>query len=216
MRGLMSKDNKYEMSMEELTAFIDVTEKSGYKFHYMLTGGEPLLWGNLKEGVRLLRGSSSCNFLYMFTNLIDCESLDDEVMECMDCIKVSEYATNQDNLRKVKERYGAKVRSYDRTKFWVNPKQKISINTPVRCTNEGEIMLYDWHIYACLHSASLTAVHGDTETPICKPLELNYLDGLDEIRVNQAENICSLCTSNREIREMLSKPRNESQVRILI
>ena len=216
MRGLMSKDRKYEMSLEELLAFIDVTEKSRYKFHYMLTGGEPLLWKNLKEGVRLLRQSASCNYLYLFTNLLNYEVLDNEIMDNLNCVKVSQYTTNEEEIREVKKRYGDKIKVYDRRKFWINPKEKIDINTPVMCMNEGELLFQDYHVYSCLHSASIAAAHKDTETTICQPLELGYLDGLDEIRKNQAKDICSWCTSNKEVRDMMLKPEHESQLRILI
>lgn len=216
MRGLMSKDRKYEMSLDELTVFIDVTEKSSYKFHYMLTGGEPLLWKNLKEGVRLLRQSASCNYLYLFTNLLNYEVLDDEVMSNLNCIKVSRYTINEDEIHEVQKRYGNKVKVYDRREFWINPKEKVDTNTPVICMNEGELLFQDYHVYSCLHSASIAAAHNDTETTICQSLELGYLDGLDEIRTNQAKDICSLCTSNRKIRNMVSKPEHESQLRILI
>ena len=215
MRGLM-KNRKYEMSLDELTAFIDVTEKSGYKFHYMLTGGEPLIWKNLKEGVKLLRQSLSCNYLYLFTNLVNHEALDDEVMSCLNCVKVSQYAANESEIHEVKRKYGDKVKVYDRRKFWINPKEKIDINTPVVCMNEGELLFQNYHVYACLHSASIAAAHKNTEITICKPLELGYMDGLDEIRTNQARDICSLCTSNKEIRDMMSKPEHTSQLRILI
>ena len=51
MKHFMEANAKYEMSLEEIDFFLEASEKYNYKFDFILSGGEPLIWKNLEEGL---------------------------------------------------------------------------------------------------------------------------------------------------------------------
>lgn len=55
------KFSEYDLSLDDLENFIKVSEDSNYRYDQLtLNGfGEPLLWSNLEEGVKMLARSKS-------------------------------------------------------------------------------------------------------------------------------------------------------------
>lgn len=69
---------RYQMSLDEVRAFIRLTEASGYRIEKLhITGpGEPLLWTHFAEGLRLLRASSAIGFIEILSNGLAIERID--------------------------------------------------------------------------------------------------------------------------------------------
>ena len=68
--GMRNKFSGYHLNLDDLREFIRCTEESRYLVKLLdLTGpGEPLLWRNLKEGLRLLHKSPAIRKVRIVTN----------------------------------------------------------------------------------------------------------------------------------------------------
>lgn len=188
----------YQMSLDEIGKFIEISERSHYYFDLILTGGEPLSWDYLKDGIKLLRSSKVCSSLHLFTNAMDISKLNAEIASHVDRIRISRYEGNYENAIKLSKLFGKKVEIVDRRKFWENPTHKVPDALPARCCNQ-EIMLFDYKIYACPHSASIDLT-GHSDIKLYNPLEYRFLKGLERIKKTQQNVICSLCISNLNVR----------------
>lgn len=209
MGNLMAATKGYQMSIEELTSFIVISEQSSYQFNFQLSGGEPLIWKHLQTGLQLLRCSTICNRIEIFTNAMSLRLVNDEVIDTVDLIRVSEYTSNRNNIGKLQEKYGNKIRVVNREKFWKNPREKVPESTPAECLNP-ECMYMDYKIYACPHSASIAEANR-SKVPLFTPLEIHYLDRIPNIRKNQEDAICTYCISNNKIRKQLNKFRKKDR-----
>jgi molybdenum cofactor biosynthesis enzyme MoaA len=153
MSHLMEKDAAYQMSLKEIDDLLYYSEQSNYQFHYRLTGGEPILWKHLKEGVKKLRTSPSCLSISIISNAIHTESATDELMEMVDCLRISKYLYNEEKADYLEQKYPKRVQVVDRQEFTKNPAQNVPGSIPVSCGNP-ELMFYDNKVYACPHSKS--------------------------------------------------------------
>ncbi|NBO18293.1 MAG: 4Fe-4S cluster-binding domain-containing protein [Proteobacteria bacterium] len=209
MSHLMAKDAYYQMSIQEIKDMLHYTEASGYKFHYRLTGGEPLMWKNLKEGLKLLHASPSCLSLSIISNAVDVTPIDDELMAMITVMRVSKYLYNQDKVEYLLEKYPDKVFTTDKEVFSKNPKEPVANYLPVQCMN-AEVMFYNNRVYACPHSESIAIGANVTDVKLYHELGMNYLDGLRDLRHGQEEKICSRCISNKTVRNEVERVLNVS------
>lgn len=209
MKHLMSKYPAYHLSIQDLEVFIRVAEKSRYRFDFILTGGEPLLWENLKEGVRLFKSSRICKSLVLFTNAIYIDVLDDEVVKYIDTIRVSRYFENSNNIDYLCNKYSRKIEVVGREEFWSNPTAPIAGSIPAECLNQ-EFFLFKNRIFACPHSASIAFGCG-SNLCLSNPVDRGFINGLDKIRDKQQEEICSRCISNKKVRIRVQQVPNIKQ-----
>jgi hypothetical protein len=202
MAHLMSHEKSYQMSIPEIERLLEVSEACDYTFNFVITGGEPLLWKNLKEAVRLLRKSPVTQSMVMFSNVVNISQVDDELMDSLKQLRVSRYedARNWKNTKILLERYPDKMRVVPRDQFWVNPTQPVPGTTPAHCLNP-EILYQDYKVYACPHSASIAIGCAAPLEGLYAELKPNFLDEMETIRKGQEENICSRCISNKLVRE---------------
>lgn len=209
MGGLMKSARGYQMSLEEVSRFIRISEESKYSFDVVLTGGEPTAWRNLAQGVKLLQASSACHTVTMYTNAVSVRRfIELGVAEDLDHIRVSRYSTNEQSVDELETHFPTKISIVPRDEFWQNPDSPVRKSLPVRCLNP-EVLVYNEQIYACPHSASIAATI-ESNTKICKPLEKNFLKGLNIIKFFQQWDICTRCISNGRVRKQLEKVPNLS------
>lgn len=206
MSHLMAQHRGYHMTLEELKDFIAISQQSRYKFEIVLTGGEPLAWQNFKDGVRLLKSSSVCDSLIVFTNAATIAPLDSESMKYIDKIRVSQYYENEENIKALSRLYPHKVEIVNREDFWINPVSPVPGTTPAECLNE-EIFFFNRAVYACPHSASI-AYGNKSKVELCQPLEVGFLKKLSHIKKMQQEQICTFCISNKKVRDKATKVDN--------
>ena len=214
MMKFMKKHRSYQMSLPEIEAFLDISSKSDYVFRFILSGGEPLLWKNLKAGVQLLRGSPVCGGIDMFSNAVNINKVDDDVMECIDELRLSLYGNNRKNAECLIKRYGKKIRVVDRTTFWVNPTSAIEGTLPAKCLNYHQHMYMDYKVYACPHSGSIAEGNG-SKTPIYTPLAPGFLEKVDAIFESQQPEICTFCISNKNVRDKVETVSNSKGISLL-
>jgi len=200
----------YQMSLDEVKKFIEVSERSHYSFDIILTGGEPLSWDYFEEGTRLLKSSKICNSLHLFTNAMGISGLNHETVKYLDRIRISRYEGNRDNAAKLFKMFPGKVQIVDRREFWANPTHKIPDTVPARCCNQ-EVMLFNYRVYACPHSVSL-AFTSHSDVKLSNPLEDRFLVGMSQIKKMQQDAVCSLCISNLNVREKAEKVKNRGSL----
>jgi glycosyltransferase involved in cell wall biosynthesis len=203
MGPLRTEFSDYQMSIGEIKHFIEVSEKSHYRFDLILTGGEPLCWDHFREGIKLLKGSRICNSIHLFTNALDISKLDAEIVGFLDRIRISRYSVNANNIERLIELFGNKVEVVDRRKFWKNPTHPLPNTVPPICCNP-EIFLFNNKVYACAHSASISFT-SKSKTDLCNPLEVGFISGLDRIRKRQERGICDFCISNLKVRRQVEE-----------
>lgn len=210
MRHLMRDQGDYQMSLAEIKRFIDVSEKSRYRFDIVLTGGEPLEWIHFKEGIRLLCSSKICRSLVIFSNARkNLHYLDKTIMDLITGVRLSKYAYNEKEIMTLKEQYPKKVWIVPREDFWVNPKEPVPDSLPAKCLNSEALLLND-RVYACPHSASIAVLNG-SRMRLANSLAVGFLNGLTSIKKEQQNEICTFCISNQNVRKKAPKIKNISQ-----
>lgn len=214
MQHAMAADPKYQMAPAELQALVEFGEKSKYRFDFVLTGGEPLIWKHLLEGLAILRGSSITNKITMFSNAMFYDRVTPVIAGMLDDIRISHYFYNTKQMEQLKAMYPDKVHVVERTGFWKNPSEPLPPHQslPVECMNP-EVMLYDYEVYACPHNLSIAKGCG-SEVQLSVPVkQVNFLKELRNIKHSDAHarEICTRCISNGKVRRHAEKTLNVSR-----
>lgn len=209
MGPLKTNNPNYELSIADLQQLLKISEASGYTFFFTLSGGEPLLWNNLKEGVEALRNSKVCLGIEIFTNAINIKSLTKEAIEKVDEIRISKYNYNIKNIAILQDLYHEKIKIVDRTQFWENPISPVPNSLPAECLYD-KCWYYNKRIYACAHSQSLI-YKTNLNVQLYRNLEIGFLDNLEEIKINQGPAVCTVCISNMKVRKQVQKISNIGQ-----
>lgn len=217
MQHAMAINPKYQMGMGELYELVFAGEQSGYAFDFVLTGGEPLMWRQMADGLKILRSSTITKTITMFSNGMFPDRLTSEIVANLDKIRLSEYFYNKEHVQKLKETYPSKVEIVERTGFWQNPDAPLAANIalPVDCMNP-EVMLYDHQVYACPHNLSLAAARGlQDRIKLSVPITPGFLEHLRPIKKNaeHSQEICAACVSNAKVRKHVQKAVNVSKGR---
>lgn len=216
MSGFMSTNAGYEMSLEELDRFIQVTQESKYLLNVIICGGEPLLWKHLHEGVKRVSESKIANRILLFTNAVNIKNVNDDLMERLTQIRISKYDKNAKNTDELCARYPDKIRVVNRFVFYRQPDVPLDNVLPCECVNLEYLCMKD-RVYACAHGCSRNDGKDELEdgTKLYAPLEVGYLDHMDRIR-KDTEELCRKCSSNLKVRRIVEKYKKADQYRIKI
>lgn len=218
MGKLMRYTAGYEMSLEELDAFLDISKRSNYMFNIIICGGEPLLWKHLNEGAKRIYQSGVANKIFIFSNAINIKQATPDVMQYVDEIRISRYDSNTKNCKKLTDLFQNKVRIVERREFWHLPTNFIKDTLPVECVTPENLYMKG-KVFACPHSGSVNNGKDELDdgTKLYVPLQLNYLDHMDGI-LKQQERLCMKCISNVKVRELLGgkfKKRDNHNIRMM-
>lgn len=198
MRPVKKNCPNYEISLKELERFINITNQSGYKFSITISGGEPLLWTHLKQGLKMLRESPICKYMYMFTNAVNHQVLDEKTVSYLDHIRVSQYKENQQQINRLVYLYGKKIQIVNRTMFWHIPNTPLPNTTPADCEYK-KWWYYNNQIYACAHCMPLCQKLKYNKIELSEPLKIDYTKKLYNIKsqliINES-GPCTICTTN--------------------
>lgn len=164
------------------------------------------MWPYLLEGIRLIRNSSICLGIEIFTNALNIDVFSSELVDLIDTIRTSQYDYNVQNIKKLIVSYGKKVHVVDRTKFWPNPLKPVPNSLPAECLYKKSWYFND-EVYACAHSKSLI-YNNPCDVQLSTPLKPYFLDELEKIKEAQAPYVCNICISNAKVRRQLNKIRN--------
>lgn len=216
MQFQMDADKKYHMPLDELSDFLKFSLISGYRFQVLLSGGEPLLWKNLEDGLRLLRNSSVIEKITMFSNGMYPDRVTQEIAENIDVIRVSYYQYNEKHMVILKNKWPSKVEIVDKQEFWKNPTSAVpkEIALPVECLN-APFHLYNRNVYACSHCNTLS-LHSGSKVKLSNALGVNFLNGIMDLKEGLAEDVCTWCISNKKVREYVEKVDNTERGKKLV
>jgi len=199
---LMNWKPKYQMSLEEIEKFIKVTKDSGYdKFKWIIiSGGEPLLWNNLEEGLSLLKKSKIANAIKIFSNGINVSKITYKVLINSSVIRVSQYKENWQILQDLKRQYKNKIEIVDRTVHTKLPTKLYDNVLPAKCHCQGYAVC-DNKIYACpMIPAICRKLNFDIEY-FC-PIIPHWVEALDLFN-RENEYVCQGCIGNLKVREKI-------------
>ena len=199
------KDKAYGLPIANLEEWIDCTKKSGYPLYdsVILTGGEPLLWDNLEEGVHLIAQAKVGKQLSLFSNGDRLDLVTDSLMESLTTLRLSHYGNNTTKIKSLKECYGSKVTIIERQQHYPIPTELAGDEVlPAQCGCEGPALI-GRQVYGC---AMLVTVANElgidlTEYPEsqCK-LQVGYLELLAGFPRTR-HDCCRGCIGNLSLRK---------------
>lgn len=128
----------YHMTIHELNRFLYYTKKSKYYIREACIHGpgEPTLWKNLNEGIKVLHESDVVGGIYLLTNGSFLDRIEEETFEYIGKLDISIYpdAKKNDLITYLCDKYPDKIGLGHYNKFWVSPTKEDVGSIPCRCT----------------------------------------------------------------------------------
>jgi hypothetical protein len=206
----------YQLSLDELKAFIRHTEESNYFIENVLINGpgEPTLWKHFNEGVRRLYESPAIGNIQLITNGQSFDRVDDETWQYISLVWVSVYPSSKvttfDQVSAMSRRYGFHLILFDKIEFRVHPEHAYSNSLPAQCSCHGP-MIYGNRVYPYCGPTGVGAAKLKGEPFLDSPkysreVGPDYLAGINRSDLWRGEtlapmklDICSRCISNQKI-----------------
>jgi hypothetical protein len=201
---LMRHIKGYQLSLEKLDRFLFYTERSNYFIRSLSIHGpgEPFLWRDMNEGLRMLKRSKAIGWVTMVTNGLLLDRIQDDSMACLDRLFVSVYANynRAETLAAFRAKWGRKVSLWDGTYFWehaADPKASAPATGGCNCVGP---MLYDDKIFPycgppVFGAAKNKGVDVMSIPNLWVPLGLNYMASYNAKLVGRMD-ICRTCWAN--------------------
>lgn len=197
------------MSLEEIQRFVEFTRESCYEpfKSIIISGGEPLLWDHLEDGVRILAASGLSERLNIFSNGINTQAVTAGLLENITTLRLSKYIGNQARLGELVARFGTgHINIVDRTNHTPIPAAALDHVLPAKCGCEG-YALCDGVMYACpMVPAVAKEMHWSiSDFPEAyQPLWPHWAEALAEFdRANHV--LCRACIGNHRVRAKQAK-----------
>jgi hypothetical protein len=198
----MEQNAGFETSIENIEDLIRWSYYSDYQWDRIIfSGGEPLLWDDLKEAARLIRESGVADALYMYTNAmrVDKEYLPKfrVIASYMDTVIISSYPNNQDQIDLIMAAKIPNILPYSRPNFFKTPDGPVPDSFPAVCSCSAYGMIGD-KITLCGVQDHLIAYKGwDLEDYNGEASKLgpNFLEKLSKMD-RTARQICQYCFGN--------------------
>ncbi len=198
------KANPYDMSMQEFERFIEASLVSGYRFDkVVLSGGEPLIWPSLEQGIYLLRKSGLTRGITLYTNALAVALLSRDILAAIvgavDCVRVSLHEWNRQSYLTLKNQFGARVQCVERP-FVVPPHVPMEGSLPADCTCKSLSVSRD-AVHLCTGQEAVAARlprqcgHASSSSAEIRP---GYMKSLDFDRRHDRD-VCKACLSNRKV-----------------
>jgi len=216
----MRNNPGYHMDVADIESLVEMSHKHGLEWGYiLLSGGEPLLWKNLKEGVRKLNAGKITKNITLLTNALAVrrQNVDDfaEVVENVNYFKISRYADQQQaiSIDIIRGRYGntGKILVEDRMERLVPPSKPISFEGSADCACRAYSVVMG-KIDSCGPSRTIVAdrfvrpglqTAGEPKYTIGIDCFYNYFITNPKDRFNIEE--CKWCVANRKIWPSLNR-----------
>jgi hypothetical protein len=201
---LMRHIKGYQLSLESLDRFLFYTERSNYFIRSLSIHGpgEPFLWREMNEGLKMLKRSKAIGWVTMVTNGLLLDRIHDDAMACLDRLFISVYANYNrgEVLQKFRAKWGEKVSLWDGTHFWehaTSPTQTAPATGGCNCVGP---MLYDDKIFPycgppVFGAAKAKGVDVLSLPNLWVPLGLNYMASYNARLVGRMD-ICRTCWAN--------------------
>jgi len=196
----------YHMTTHELNKFLYYTEKSNYYIREVcLHGpGEPTLWRYLNEGIKILYDSGVIGGIYIISNGVSLDRIEEETFDYIDRIRISMYpdVKNNNYIEYLHKKFPEKIKFEYIKKFTEFPIKKYSDSIPCRCLCPIPMFVKD-KIFYCnagvFGAAALKGVNILDCYEVYSELKENYLHGEN----NGNYDLCQYCCFNNNIERHL-------------
>ena len=195
----------YQMSLAEIDQLIDAVKGSNHTFDMMiLSGGEPLLWENIEEGIRRIKESGITKHLRVYSNAKAQHLVVTHWFDYLDSIRVSLHAGNDYEVSRLRMRFPDRVTVVDRRLHAPLFGQELCEPVlPAKCVCP-ELVVCDQRVSMC--PAGLATIFMLKGTQKDYPefytdLSPGFLDRLkDKGFHREYELLCSACIGNKKLR----------------
>jgi len=194
----------YELSLEQLERFLNVTRESGYVIGNMRIHGpgEPLLWHHFNEGVRMLKASGVVESVFVASNGLLLHKIEEATWDSLDELRISVYSdfNRQKTLEECQGKYGDKISLSPMDNFVVLPKGiEDEAPIPCQCMCDGPMLLGDRLFYYCgppVFGAGHIMGRDVMEDPkLSVPIERGYMENYDRSLLGNMD-YCKFCWAN--------------------
>lgn len=106
MEDWVLRDEPHDMTMNQLALFLKHSEEAGYTFNAIISGGEPLLWPHIIDGLAAIRSSRSVAQVVFYSNAKESASKVDIVARCarfIDILRMTQFRDNADGVRRLSD-----------------------------------------------------------------------------------------------------------------
>lgn len=195
----------WEATLDDVEFFIRCAELQNYRFErVILAGGDPYLWKNLEEAVRMFHASPAFGGVNLFTGVID-EKLTRRIEPLMQYIGLSYYG--------VEPEFTSPKMEVDRTSasHWVLPAEPVPGTLPADCCCFGP-NIRAGRVYRCSNLPDLLLAGGEPleAADYSEPLTSQFLDLYLDAGIYQDYH-CASCVANLNLRSHLEKEPNTDQ-----
>jgi hypothetical protein len=190
------------MSIHELNRFLYYTQKSNYYIKEILIHGpgEPTLWKNLNEGIKILHDSPIIGAISMLSNGASLDRIEEETFKYIDQISISIYpdAKENDLITHLHQKFPEKIKLEFVKKFWIPPNREYPDSIPCACICPVPGFI-DNKIFYCsgiiFNAAKLKGVDVFDYHDVYSELKENYLDNSSTGNFD----LCKYCRANSNI-----------------
>lgn len=214
----MKMNPNYHTSLDDIDKLIFYSKISGYKWDFiLLSGGEPLLWKFLPEGVQRLKDSKIIKNggLRLFTNGIAIKesniSMLGEVIEKLDLFRISNIGPlSKAGIKLIKKHFPNtnKISIIDR-KYHLIPTQKpIPNSLPAICSCDAFSLVHSVIDICIARTIACSQKWNLEDFPyFSTPLQKDFLKSFDGIN-KYKQDFCRYCIGNRKVAKNLEKEKN--------
>jgi hypothetical protein len=143
------KFSEYDLSLDDLENFIKVSEDSNYRYDQLtLNGfGEPLLWSNLEEGVKMLARSKSIGDIMIRSNGMNTDAVTESLLDNIKELSVTKYKGTEKKLQVLQSKFGNRVLILPDATFIRLKGMEAPI--PCNCRCSGPTIIGKWALPHC-------------------------------------------------------------------
>ena len=208
----MQADPDYHMTPNEVNLLCDCADASDKRVPEVhLTGGEPLLWKYLREGVTRLNECRSIGPIWVFTSGMGLNTELDWLAENVDHIRLSRHPNNWRRVKSLYRRlrgHKARIKIADKRKHTPIPDKPILGTLPGSCVCPS-VCYTKGQAYVCPNIATLLAQHGEdwqTNPGLIERMGPNFMD-IRRYLGRSGANIswCQLCVGNRRVARHMAR-----------
>jgi len=201
---LMRLNPAYEMSMKDLEMLIDAIKQSKYpQFPFVdITGGEPMLWSNVEDGLRLLY-EADIGPIHVFTNATRLETMM-RVDKYVSMWRISVYEWNKEEAKRAKATFPGKIWPQPDVTHMPMPDGPFGVEVlPADCGGPGWLV-YDGYIYPCCNLPGVPLWYGYKleDMPRC-PIQPGFIEVLMAKR-RRIDEFCRRCVGNVNIQKWVA------------
>lgn len=197
------------MTLEQVRNLCECIQKSHYRFFQAdVTGGDPSLWKDLPECLRILKQAKISDRVITYSNLMWYDDSKKErlldIASAADLLLVSCYPINKDKVEMVAKLNIKNIEWLDMRLFFPEPNRPIQYSLPAKCDCPGPTFYSDNRIYACNSIRPLEhklKLDKNEYAGLYTNLDFNFMDKLNFIKLKTFRG-CQFCVANKRVQKI--------------